>query len=576
MARMYKVKYSDDKIFEVEEGTKLIEIAKQVQDDFEYPIMVAKVDNDIVGLDYEIIKKCDVKFYDKTISTGKDVYSNSIYMLMVYVIKKLYGNNVEVYINNSIENGACCEMLNHDITKTDIKKIKAEMDRIIEEDLIFTSLNVRRSDAIKYFKKNKALDKVNVLKYISNSYVTLYRLDDYYDYFFSKLAYSTKDLKDFDLIYIKENMFIVLTQSVNYNDFSMDASELKKMLEKIDLVNPNSRKKIDLNTVVLELFKAANRFNRAININNVADLNRIVSHGDVKHAIRMSELNYEHNLMNIAEKIYNRKGEVSMVLLAGPSSSGKTTSAKKLALYLETKGFHTITLSTDDYFLDRDLTPKDEFGEYDFESLYAIDLKLFNSHLSKLLRGEKVLVPEYNFVEGIKEFNKHYVKMEENDILIIEGLHCLNEELTKSIDRKNKFKIFISPFTQLNIDYHNGINTSDTRKLRRIIRDNRTRGRNASETLSMWDSIKSGEFKWIYPYQNDADGIINSSLIYEIGVLKTYAEPLLYSVEENDEMYPEAIRLINVLRNALPIPSDDIPRDSVIREFIGGSGFYNE
>ena len=326
---------------------------------------------------------------------------------------------------------------------------------------------------------------------------------------------------------------------------------------------------------IIKAFIDAEEFGRQIGISNAADLNRVVSEGNVKQAVRMSEIKYEKLLMDIAENVYNKKDSIKMVLLAGPSSSGKTTSAKKLSLYLQARGFNTITISTDDYFLDRDETPKDANGNYDFESIKAIDLRLFNSHLTKLLKGEKVLVPEFNFVEGVKEYKKNYIKMGENDILVIEGLHCLNEQLTSSIPRKNKYKIFIAPFAQLNIDNHNRIHTSDTRRLRRIIRDNRTRGRSAADTLRMWSSIRSGEFKWIYPYQNDADDVINSALTYELGVLKTYAEPLLYSVDEEDEMYPEAIRLINILRNVLPIPSDDIPSDSVIREFIGGSGFYD-
>lgn len=580
MAHTYKVNYKDIETFEVPEGTKLIDVAKSVQKYYKNPIMVAKVDNSTVGLDYEVTKKCDVDFYDRTSDVGKDVYTKSIYMMMILAIKRILGEDVEVYINNSIENWVCCEILNYNITKKDVEKINEEMDKIRKENLIFTPLNVRRTDAIKYFKKKKYIDKVNVLKYISNSYITLYRLDNYYDYFFSKLAYSTKDINDYRLIYIKDNMFVVLTQNIDFEKYDLASLELPKMLEKINSINnfgkvDNDSNSLDINTVISKLFKAITNFNKIININNVADLNHVISIGDIEHTIRMSELKYERSLMNLAEKIYDGKDNIKMVLLAGPSSSGKTTSAKKLSLYLETKGFHTITLSTDDYFLDRNETPKDEFGEYDFESLYAIDLKLFNSHLSKLLKGEKVLVPEYDFIEGKKVYKKNNVQMKENDILVIEGLHCLNEELTKSIDRKNKYKIFISPFTQLNIDYHNGIHTTDTRKLRRIIRDNRTRGRNAADTLRMWEKIKEGEYKWIYPYQNDADGIINSSLVYELAVLKTYVEPLLYSVEEDDEMYPEAIRLINILRNVLPMPSDYIPRDSVLREFIGNSGFYD-
>lgn len=552
MARIVKVCYKDQ-VFEVEEGTKLNDIALKVANYYNYPIMVAKVDNDIVGLDFEISRKCNVEFYDRSSYVGNDVYANSAYMILILAIKRLYGKDHDVKIKNTIDNGVCCEA-DFKLDKEMLTKIKHEMDSIVKENLIYTSLNVRRSEAIKYFKKNKVMDKANVLKYISNSYVTLYRLDDYYDYFFSKLAYSTKDIKDYRLTYIDEDKFIISTPSLEHPDQVLTYKNVPK---------------------VLASFKASAMFGRQIGISNAADLNKVVSNNNAKHAIRMAELHYEKQLMDLADDIYNRKDSVKIVLLAGPSSSGKTTSAKKLSLYLETRGFHTITLSTDDYFLDRDETPLDAEGELDFESIHALDLKLFNSHLSKLLKGEKVLLPEYNFVDGVKEFNKRYEKMNENDILVIEGLHALNEDLTAAIPRRNKYKIFIAPFTQLSIDNHNRIHTSDTRRLRRIIRDSRTRGHDAASTLRMWKKIRSGEFKWIYPYQNDADGIIDSALVYELGVLKTYVEPLLYGVEEDDEMYPEAIRLINILRNVLPIPSDYVPRDSVIREFIGGSGFYD-
>jgi len=552
MTHLIKVTYKDQ-TFEVEEGTKVIEIARKVKNHYNFPIMVAKVDNDIVGLDFELLKKCDVDFYDRSSYVGNDVYSNSAYMILILAIKKLYGNACDVQIKNTIDNGVCCET-NFKLEKEMLTNIKHEMDNIVKEDLIFTPLNVRRTDAIRYFKKVKVIDKANVLKYISNSYVTLYRLDDHYDYFFSKLAYSTKDIMDYKLTYIDEEKFIISTPSIETPETVLTYKNIPK---------------------VLKSFEDSSKFGKKINIENAADLNKTVSEGNAKHVVRMAELNYENKLMNIADEIYNRKDSVKVVLLAGPSSSGKTTSAKKLSLYLETKGFNVVTLSTDDYFLDRKDTPKDINGEYDFESINALDLRLFNSHLNKLLKGEKVLIPEYNFVDGVKEYNKKYVKMGDKDILLIEGLHSLNEELTSAVPRKNKFKIFVAPFTQLSIDNHNRIHTSDTRRLRRIVRDNRTRGRNAADTLRMWKKVRNGEFKWIYPYQNDADGVIDTALIYELGVLKTYVEPLLYSVEEDDEMYPEAIRLINILRNVLPIPSDYVPQDSIIREFIGGSGFYD-
>ena len=553
MARMYKVSFKDQ-TFDVEENTKLKDIADKVSDYYNYPIMVGKVDNDIVGLDYEISKKCDVDFYDRSEFIGNDVYANSAYMILILAIKRLFGLNAEVEISNTIDNGVCCELINYDLSKEMLVKIKEKMDEIRKENLIFTSLNVRRTDAIKYFKKIKALDKVKVLKYISNSYVTLYRLDDYYDYFFSKLAYSTKDIDSYKLTYIKDNMFIISLPSLENPDSVLPYKNIPK---------------------IIDTFEKSNEYGKMLGINNASDLNDALTRGEVRNVIRLSELNYEKNLMDLADQIYAKKDSIKIVLIAGPSSSGKTTTAKKLSLYLETKGFHTINISTDNYFVEREETPKDLNGNYDFEALQAIDLKLFNSHLTKLLKGEKIDMPTFDFITGEKVFSKNYVKMNEDDILVIEGLHCLNEELTAAIPRKNKYKIFIAPFTQLNVDYHNRIHTSDTRKFRRIIRDIRTRGRDAADTLRMWKKIRQGEFKWIYPYQNDADGIINSAMLYELGVLKTYVEPLLYSVSEDDEMYPEAIRLINVLRNVLPIPSEDIPKDSVIREFIGNSGFYD-
>ena len=289
--------------------------------------------------------------------------------------------------------------------------------------------------------------------------------------------------------------------------------------------------------------------------------------------IRLAEANFENQLATVSNAINQNRKRVKLVLIAGPSSSGKTTTAKKLAVYLQTYGLIPHMLSTDDYFLDRSETPKLENGDYDFESLRALDINLFNKQLTKLLDGEKVLLPQYNFVLGKKEFKNRWLQIGENDIIIIEGIHALNDELTVAIERRNKFKIYISPLTQLNIDNHNRIHTSDTRRLRRIVRDNKYRGHLAADTLNMWKNIRQGEEKFIFPFQDDADTIINTALVYELGVLKTYAEPLLFSVPEDDPAYPEAIRLINFLRNFLSIPSDEIPRDSILREFIGGSGF---
>ena len=518
---------------------------------FNYPILVAKVDNHLTELNAKLTKKCDIDFYDRSSNTGNSIYACSVQFLMTVALKKLYPD-AEVIIQNSIDKGVYCELENLEISKTELKTLENKMKEIHKEHLIYTKVSVDRLDAITFFKKKKQYDKVKVLKYISNTYVNLYRLDDVYDYYFSDMAYSTDAIDSFKLTYIKKNGFVLSWPNIYNPECTLDYVH---------------------RPLIASTFSDYTKWGKTVDISNAADLNEVVSMGKYNDIIRLSETHFESQLSMIAEQIYQRRNNIKFVLLAGPSSSGKTTTAKKLEIYLQSKGLKTHTISVDDYFVNKEDTPVDEFGEYDFESIKAIDLNLFNRHLAKLLDGEKVQIPDYNFVTGKREYNKKYLKLEKDDIVVIEGLHAINDELTMAVDRINKFKIFIGPFTQLNIDNHNRIHTSDTRRLRRIVRDNKTRGYNAADTLRMWKKIREGEEKYIFPYQHDVDAVINSALLYELGVLKTYAEPLLFSVEENDEMYPEAIRLINFLRNFLPIPSDEVPKDSILREFIGGSGF---
>ena len=373
-----------------------------------------------------------------------------------------------------------------------------------------------------------------------------------YDYFYGELAYSTKQIDDFKLTYIKDNGFVLSYPSAYNPECTLDYIH---------------------HSMLFDTFNSYTKWGNQIGIRNAADLNEIVSQGRYNELIRLSEAYYNSQLSRIADQIAENHKKIKLILIAGPSSSGKTTTSKKLEVYLQSKGIKTHQISIDDYFYDRDKTPKLENGELDFESLNAVDVTLFNKHLTKLLEGEKVELPEYNFVLGKREYKGKTLQMGSDDVIVIEGLHGLNDDLTISIERRYKFKIYISPLTQLNIDNHNRIHTSDTRKLRRIVRDNKYRSHSAAETLRMWKSIREGEEKYIFPYQDQADVIINSALLYELGILKTYAEPLLFSVPEEDEMYPEALRLINFLRNFLPIPSDDIPNDSILREFIGESCF---
>lgn len=552
MKGMFKVNFRDIEALEFPEGTTYEEIARSFQKYFNYPILAAKVDNHMKNLKSQLDKKCDIDFYDRSSIVGNTVYSNAVQFLLIVAVKKLFGKNADVQIEHSIDRGIYCELNGENLTKAVLSKIEAKMKELVKEDLIYTKLSVLRLDAIKYFKKKNQMDKVNVLKYVSNSFIHLYRLDEEYDYFFGGMAPSTKVVDEFKLTYIKDNGFVLSYPNIYNPECTLDYKH---------------------HQVVFDEFLKYTLWGRNIHISNASDLNKIVSIGKYNEVIQLAETHYESQLAKIADTIYEKKGEVKFVLLSGPSSSGKTTTAKKLSIYLQARGFNTYAISTDDYFLERKDTPKDENGEYDFECLEALDMDLFNKHMAKLLDGEKVLLPTFNFITGKKEYKKNYLQLKENDIVIIEGLHAINDTLTMSIEKKHKIKIYVSPLTQLNIDNHNRIHTSDTRRLRRIIRDNRTRGYMAADTLKMWAKIREGEENYIYPYQDECDIVINTALVYELGVLKTYAEPLLFSVPEDDPTYPEAIRLINFLRNFLPIPSEDVPRDSVLREFIGGSFF---
>lgn len=555
MEKVVKVQFRNQITKEFPADTPLKEVANAFQNYYDYPIVAVRVNNVMEELSKPLTKKCEIDFYDRSSVIGNSVYSTGVQFLLIVAIKKILGDDAEVFIQHSIDKGVYCEVENQLLTKELLNQIDEKMHEMVRQDYKFIKLSVSRKDAIAYFKKKKQIDKVNVLKYISNTYVNLYRLDEYYDYFFTEMPDGTGVLDEFRLTYISENGFVLSYPSIH---------------------NPKYTESYHHPKMLFDAFLDYTLMGKTIGISNAADLNQIVTTGNYNEVIQLAEAHYNSQLAKVADMIYERKDKVKVILLAGPSSSGKTTTAKKLAIYLQSKGFKIHNISTDDYFLNREDTPKKANGDYDFESIRAVDTDLFNKHLIKLLDGEKVLLPQFNFVLGKREYKNRYLQLGEKDLIIIEGLHALNDDLTLAIDAKNKFKIFISTLTQLNIDNHNRIHTSDTRRLRRIIRDNKFRGYNAADTLRSWKNILEGEEKYVFPYQNNADVIINSALIYELGILKTYAEPLLFSVSEDDETYPEAIRLINFLRNFLPIPSDDVPKESVLREFIGGSCFHKD
>lgn len=553
MAGKIVVTYKNRDQMEFDKGVTLYEVSKHFQNYYNYPIIAARLDNDIVGLNETITRNSDVNFYDRSSYHGNSTYGRTLQFILIVAVEELFNEKAEVTIEHSIDKGFYCEIVGVEIDEPQIKKLEEHMKEIVKTNKLISKLSVSRLEAIKYFKAKKQFVKSRNLKYTSNTYINIHELNGVYDYFYGDLAYSTGVIDDFKLTYIKDNGFVVSFPDVYNPECTLDYKHHKRLFD---------------------TFLNYTKWGRTVKVSNAADLNDIVSRGEYGDLIRLSEAYYNSQLSNISEKIYQAKDRIKLILIAGPSSSGKTTSSKKLEIYLRSRGIHTYRISIDDYFKDREETPINSKGEPDFESLNAIDVTKFNLDLSKLLNGEKVLLPEYNFILGKKEYKKRWLQLKENEMIIIEGLHSLNDDLTPIIERRAKYKIYLSPLTQLNIDPHNRIHTSDIRKLRRIVRDNKFRGYSASETLKMWKNIRYGEEQYIFPFQDHNDSIINSALLYEIGVLRTYAEPLLYSVSPTDSNYPEAIRLINLLRNFLTIPSEEVPEDSILREFIGNSCFY--
>ena len=526
----------------------LEDISKDFQKNYLETIIMAEVNGRPCELNYKVTDDVTVDFFDLTSPTGNRVYESGL----IFVLEKACLNmlNSEIGVKHSIDKGIYIKTYKK-ITKEDLDKVSREMKEIVKRNLPIQKNLVNRLEAIEYYKSTKSYDKVNVLKYSVNTNVNLYRLMDIYNYFFSYLPVSTGALKEFKLTYIDQNSFVLRYPNIYY-------------LNKIPVYKHHDK--------LFNEFKKYDEWSEKLGIENVSSLNNKVTKGNVDDIVLLSENIQNNSLFKISETIYNNK-KLKLILLAGPSSSGKTTTSKKLELFLKGFGLNPIAISIDNYFVDRDKTPRLPDGSYDFESLNSINVELFNKNLKDLLNGKEVTLPVYNFITGKSELSDESIKLGEKEILIVEGLHALNEELTYSIDKKNKYKIYLCPLTVLSLDNHNRIRTTDNRLLRRIVRDNRTRGYSASDTLSTWSKVREGEEKYVFPFQDEADVIFNTSLIYELGVLKTYAEPLLYSVEENDPMYKEAVRLLNLLKNILPISNDYIPVDSIVREFIGGGYF---
>ena len=535
---------------EIPSGLTFADVAKDYQDKFKYPIILAKAKNKYRELSDYIVDNDDIEFVDLKDRMGNLVYVNSLVYLASYAVTEAFGRNAKIIVKYSIDKGIYIET-NFDLDIEKCKILKAKMKELAEKNLSITKCRVERYEAIEYFELNKETSKVNLLKYATNTHITLYKIGGMYDYFFTLMPPSTGCLKHFDIHFLNPRGFVLLFPTVYIDGI----------------------KKYEHHPKLFEVFREYQKWAEIMKISNVPALNTIVSNGRADDIIRIDETLQSNRLLNLAKDIVSRKDQVKIILIAGPSSSGKTTSCRKLSMYLRSFGLEPREISMDNYFVDREKTPLDENGEPDFECLEAIDIKKFDSDVKKLLNGEKVRLQIFNFVKGKSEPGEDEVALGKNEVLIIEGIHALNDKILTSIDRKKKFKIYLSPLTILNIDIHNRISTTDNRLLRRIVRDNRTRGYKVEDTLRSWRKVRLGEEKHIFPNQDSADATFNTALIYEIGVLKTYVEPLLYSVSITSPYYEEARRLINVLKTFLPIPSDAVPDDSLLREFIGGSCF---
>ena len=541
----------NDKKYKYSRGITLQEIFMEHQESHKYPILIARVNNRLRELSYKLKDNCEVEFLDLTSKEGNRVHVNGLTFIMLYAVKKLYGKAADIYAQHSLDKGIYFQS-SFKLTEEKLEAIKTEMKTIIKKDMPITRLTIDRLEAIDYFKNIGDNVKADVMKYNTDNYITLYRLGNIYNYFYSLMPMSTGVLKDFDLTYVKGNGFTLRFPTTYIND------KIPKYKHHQNMLNA---------------FSEYRDWAKLIGIENSTDLNRVVSNGKINDLIKMDETLQSGRLLKISQDIFLKKNKVKIVLLAGPSSSGKTTTSRKLCMYLEAFGLHPKTIGMDDYFVDKKDTPKDEEGNYDFECLEALDLKLFDKQMADLLKGEEVKIPTYNFIVGEKEY-RNTMQLEDNDILIIEGIHALDTKILTNIPREKKFKIYISPLTELCMDNHNRISTTDNRLLRRIVRDNRTRNYSVEHTLAQWPSVRQGEELYIFPFQDESDATINSAAIYELGVLKTYVEPLLYSVQTDSKYYEDAKRLIDFLRLFLPISADRIPEDAVIREFIGGSYFH--
>lgn len=526
-------------------NTTIYEIAEYYQKENKNEILGARINNEIVTMNTKIDKDCSIDFIDINDPYGYRMYQATLKFIFEVATKEVF-SGAEVYFLHSVPKGIMAEVKgNANIIKDDLVKIKEEMAKIIASNEPIVKFNVLKRDAIKYFEKQNQLEKAKNIHNTNNDIVSFYKLKNKYNYYYTEMPCETKKINKFDLVYLGKNKIVIVYPSSRTNGLVPE------------YVHYNN---------IIDTFNEGEEWLKIMKVPYLSDLNELVSSSKVVDFIKASELIFNDHIRSVASKI-KENSNIKMILISGPSSSGKTTTTKRLSSYLSALGYDAIPISVDDYYKDEKDMKNDHVENY--EVLESIDLKMFNEDINKLIHQEEVYLPVYDFISRKKTRVSKSIKMKENSILLVEGLHCLNDELTMDIENKYKYKIYLSPFIPLGIDRHNYISTVDLRLLRRIVRDNRTRGTNVSETIQMWQMVRDGEEKYIFPYIHQADIVINTAYAFEVGILKVFAEPLLYSVGLDSEYYEEARRLINSMQGFYPISSEYISKDSILREFIG-------
>lgn len=531
-------------------GSTLSDVFKQLNLKMPYNTVCAKVNNKVEGMNFRLYHNADVEFLDMTSGSGSRNYTRTLFFILCKAVHDLFPRSY-VVIDIPVSNGYYVDInIEREVTIDDVSQIRQRMQEIIDTAMPIKRHEVPTEEAIQMFSQKGDEAKAKLLKSAGSLYTTYYQIDDYVDYYYGSLLTNTSQIYLFGLEKYYDGLLLRIP----------------------DLKNPDVLPEMTRQDKMFSIFKEQHQWQNIVGVRTVGDFNEIVEAGGGTDLINVSEALQEKKISRIADEIASRK-DVKLILLAGPSSSGKTTTCKRLSIQLVANGLKPLQISLDDYFINRVQTPLDENGEYDYESIYALNLELINEQFNALFRGEEVELPKYDFQLGVSKPSGKKVRMQENNVLVVEGIHALNPELTAHIPEKQKYRVYVSALTTILLDDHNYIPTTDNRLLRRIIRDYKYRGVDARDSIHRWPSVRSGENKWIFPFQENADAVFNSAMLFELAVIKQQAEPLLEQVPENCEEYSEAYRLRKFLKYIRPIPNKDIPPTSLLREFLGGSSF---